>query len=341
MLNCVRGADNLQNMNKFPIVTNRQNYYENLYPGATYDNIPVLCQTNDVSCLITEQIWGNCDAVTPEDSEPLTNENTPNILMPGTNSTLLSWFATNTNNNQNCSTYGCPVGYIKQNGSCQQLLSADQQTGDCNTPTTTRQIVDVIINSLTNYCESGVRDMYNNCCINGHKNNGICVPAQDLNALRLLTTTCNNYDCSTLTDNAEQTACEQSTAYYCPDHNSSNPRQIDIYCITNNDTITFNTNTSQYECDNGFWLMIDQYGNYFNVSANNTYNTTGTYSAPTMSYQSCVGCGTTNQSCTACTYNYDTSINRWYFGYACTGSGHIITPVPTDNEFLIEYVPNN
>ena len=325
VFNCVRGADNLQNMNKFPIVTNRKNYYENLYSNIIYDNIPVLCQPDDIPCLITEQIWGNCDALTPSNSEALTDENMPNILISETNSTLLSWFATNTNNNQSCSTYGCPVGYIKQNGSCQQLLSANQQTGDCNTPTTTRQIVDVIVNSLTNYCKSGIRDMYNNCCVDGFKNNGICVPAQDFNALRLLTTTCNNSD-----------------NYYCPNHDTSRPRQIDIYCITNEDAIMFDTNSSQYECDNGFWLMIDQYGNYFNVNPNNnSYNTSGQYGAPTMSYQRCTGCNTTNQSCTVCTYEYNNSNNSWSFGYACTGSGHITVPVPTDNEFLIEYDSGN
>lgn len=261
VLNCVNGADNMDNT-----------------------------QSNS----LTEQIWGDCD-----------NGNPAKILTPDSGSTLLSWFATNTNNSS-CRTDGCPTGYQRQDGECKRTISTEP-TNDCGTPETMNNIVDVIIGSLTNYCANGVRDMFGNCCVNGAKSNGICVPDNTYNALRLVTMECNN-------DND----------YYCP---TNNWRKIYVYCITTANSIVEDAANGQYECpNNGYWILVDQYGNYFNVSGQSV--------TPTMSYnQKCNPCPCTSTA--TCTYGYSQSSSTW--NWTPSSGSCITTPVPTDNEFLIEW----
>lgn len=298
VLNCVNSADNLSNM-----TVNRESYYQNSYSGTNYNysDIPTFCANDDTACLITEQIWGNCDKETPE-NVALTEDNLNHILIPNTDSSLLSWFATNTNNDS-CSTYGCPIGYIKSNNQC--MLAKQGQTNDCQNTTNRNEIIDVILNALTNYCEAGIRDMFGNCCTNGAVNNGICVPDSTYHALLFMTTTCNSND-----------------NYYCP--NSSN-RQISVYCVTTNNYIDFNIQSEQYECNNGFWIMFDQYGNYFDIEP-------GLLLAPSMEYnQQCTSCPCTVQN--RCTYKYSSS-----WGWVPNTSGSCISDqIPKDNEFLIKY----
>ena len=302
VLNCVNSADNLSNMN-----IDRANYYQNSYSinNNDYSNIPTFCtDDDDIACLITEQIWGNCDKETPE-NVALTETNLNHILIPNTDSSLLSWFATNTNNDS-CSTYGCPVNYTKDSaGNCIALKSSET-TSDCQTTTQGNQIIDIIINSLTNYCETRVHDMIGNCCVDGYVNKGICVPGNDYHALQFMTTTCNSND-----------------NYYCPDFNPNNNRQISVYCVTTNNYIDFNINSEQYECNNGYWIMFDQYGNYFDIQ--------GQSDAPLMTYnQKCNSCPCTTLN--TCTYKY-TSSWEW-----TKSSGSCISDkVPKDNEFLIDW----
>ena len=333
VLNCVKSADNLQNMGNTPIVNNRQNYYTSLYPNITYavpdetnpDVVPVppvfcdnLNGTDLTACLIAEQIWGNCETrndyalITTIQSiaNTLNNTNNPNneirailsnkILIPNTGSSLLSWFATNTNtldSRASCNTYACPTNYKRtNNGTCQLLYQgSNTTTTDCETPTTSDQIINVTAN-ITNFCASGVRDTFGNCCASGKKNNGICVPEPALpdmlpyNALYLITT-----------------ECTEDHSYYCPNHDPTNPRQISAYCVTTNTTITYDTAAETYICD-GRWVLVDQYGNYFNVQ--------GATDAPTMGYKTCDDCDQENPTCT---------------------NTQITAPVPTDSEFMITY----
>lgn len=302
VLECVRGADNLENMNNLPIVMNRQRYYNSLYSDITFSEVPVLCNEDDTACLIAEQIWGNCES---DSNVAITNYtdinntlNSQQILLPNNGSTLLAWFATNTGTTTNiasCSAYGCPVNYqMDNNGVCQLL-----------TPNGTRNQIIHVTNTLTNFCESGVRDTFGNCCDNGYKSNGVCVPDSTHNALYLMTTTCNTQD-----------------PYYCPNHDSSNPRQIFIYCIANSDEITYNSSEETYECDNGFWILVDQYGNYFNIENQND--------APLMSYQP------EPDDTNICIYRYTSSWgwHRWNGSGSCDA---VDSAVPTSNEFIIKY----
>lgn len=314
--------------------------------NCKYNQIPKFCDENILSgvdltaCLIAEQIWGNCE--TNNDSLLITTEqslaNTLNdyatntiyaiksnqILMPKNGSTLLSWFATNTNTavtRDSCNTYDCPINYQHVNGTCQLLYQSDETT-DCAAPTRRSQIINVTP-TITNFCPTNVRDSFGNCCDSGFKNNGICVPSSDRNALYFMTTTCDSNACDGLTANTTPTLsqCQTDISYYCP--NDAPSRQIYVYCITTNDSIDYDGTT--YSCgNNGIWLLIDQYGNYFDVT------TTG-QSAPTMTYKQNCDCNSAPITCTTCTYSYS---NAWSFGSSCTD---INTSVPTNNEFMITY----
>jgi len=315
VLNCVASADNLETM--------QPTYTEPVpYPDAdTHPYYDTACDSNDKVCLITKQIWGNCEADN-RDIAIITSDNIPDgilhissnkISIPDTGSTLLSWFATNTgttNSITSCNTYDCPINYYKDaNGTCQLL--AINTTTDGITATSRSQIINVIINAITNFCETGVRDTFGNCCASGYKSNGICVPEPindtPYNALRLLTSVCNDED-----------------SYICPGHDSSNPRQIYHYCITTNDYVEYDSNNG-YIC-NGFWVFVDQYGNYFDEAHLNASNQLIIGSdAPDMTFRP-------NDTDT-CTYVYQ---NAWSFsGQNCT----ITDAVPTSNEFMITYQP--
>ena len=318
IFNCVKEADGLNDMDNFPIVADRQNYYDSLYT-ATYSNIPVFCDnvsgTEKTACLITEQIWGNCEN-DPTRDEPITSIFHNRILQPNSGSTLLSWFANNTgttNNDAGCSAYGCPANYMRDSatGSCQLILS--ETTGDCNTASQRTQIINVILNALTNYCASGKRDMFHNCCESGITSNGICVPDSATNALLLLNTT-----------------CSESDNYYCPNYSATNPRQISVYCLTEDSYINYSSTNASFDCDNGKWIMVDQYGNYFDIN--------GRTWAPQMNYTDCADSCAQTPICAVCTYTYQNSSWVFYDGtQTCTRTELQNTPVPTNNEFTIKY----
>lgn len=306
VLNCVNGADNLANMN--PTFSSNNTYYD---PNACGN-------ANPKACIIAKQIWGDCE--TDNSNTPISNlANLPNTLTISHNkiiagSSLLSWLATNTGTQDkidSCNTYPCPVNFELSNGTCQQVIA--DQTGDCKTAENYNQIIHVT-SDLTNYCASGKRDMFGNCCADEYTSNGICTPDSNYKALLLVNETCN------VTDN-----------YYCP-----TSRQISVYCITTADHIDYDDSSDgfyvQYTCpNNGRWILVDQYGNYFNAQ-----NQSG---APTMTYNDNT-CD--NHSCpcsiNTCIYKYDTNQWKWLDGNnneCSTG----ISQVPTDNEFVITYQP--
>ena len=308
VLNCVNGADNLENMD--PGAPLLSGYYNNNSCGSA----------NQKACAIAQQIWGNCDM--DNQSTPLSNA-TSNKIISG--SSLLSWLATNTGTQtraDSCNTYPCPMNFeLTANGTCQQVIA--NQTGDCETATNYNQIIHVT-SDLTNHCTYGKRDMFGNCCeqdvterITNIADDKLCAPGTGYHALRLVTETCNSYD-----------------PYYCPDYGDhTTPRQISVYCITTDNSITYTDNaqgyTVTYTC-NGTWVLVDQYGNYFNVDGQSDAPTM-TYNDNTCNNHSCP-CSTIN----SCTYTYS---NSWEWldnnNYACPT---VTSPqVPTDNEFTITY----
>ncbi|MCQ2568448.1 MAG: hypothetical protein MJ163_02525, partial [Alphaproteobacteria bacterium] len=156
------------------------------------------------------------------------------------------------------------------------------------------------------------------------KNNGICVPYSNLHAIYFMTTTCDTSACDGLDSSTTPTLaqCTANMDYYCPAGALS--RRIYLYCITTDDYVTYDNDNNAYVCgNNGFWLLIDQYGNYFDAtpSGNN---------APTLGYEKC-DCDSDPVSCTQCLYSYDN--NSWSF----SGCADIADTVPQNNEFMITY----
>jgi hypothetical protein len=363
VLNCVRSADNLENMkhdilsyNRTDLLDSREQYYDALYANTEYDrtNMPTFCvdENNDplsgtelIACLIAEQIWGNCETNNNDNAITslggIANSIEHNrILIPNTGSTLLSWFADQTDtdaveNYASCSTYGCPVNHVKENGACRSLIN--ETTQDCGYVTNRNQILNVIINALTNFCATGVRDAFGNCCASASKNNGICVPNNTYKALNLMTTTCDVNACDGLTTETrpKKQQCLDTIPYYCPENTQ---RQIYVYCITTGNYIMYDVSDG-YSCDNGFWMMIDQYGNYFEIEPNSNASF-----IPSMTYrQQCSSYDTVQQSCpvdtpvcgSTCQYSYNTGNEEWSFGSCNNITDH--PHIPESNEFMITY----
>ena len=352
--NCVKGADNLANMTGgiLPITTSasthdfsnaRNNYYTSFYEITSSNDIPELCRgysNNPVqkkyeltACLIAEQIWGNC---TDNSTEP-----NATILQSDTYSSLMSWFATNTGNTT-CNATGCPQGYELDNQHICQL-TVDMTTTDCIAVTNRSQFINVAettTGTITNFCPSGVRDSFRNCCAEGFqdRDNGICVPSAQHHALYITRGT-----------------CDTNNDYYCPGNstNTSDPRILSTYCVTTYTYVEYDATTDSYIC-NGVWVMVDQYGNYLNLLDDVSHEPmTG---APIMSYLTdsvCNSCNTHNNtsSCgTKCSYTYSRSHNfahtnwKWLDSHSneCTevsnsSSSSTSVPVPTSNEFMIIY----
>ena len=132
------------------------------------------------------------------------------------------------------------------------------------------------------------------------------------------------------------TTCNVNDDYYCPQNDW---RQIHIYCITTENFITPDGNGG-YNCpNNGFWMLVDQYGNYFAMqqSSCNGINCTGLTDAPIMTYTTTCNCDAGTPDCDTstqtCTYYYDSVNNEWSFG-TCSEIGDSI---PKNHEFKIEY----
>ena len=167
--------------------------------------------------------------------------------------------------------------------------------------------------TFTNLCENGQRDIYRNCCVNGVVSNGICVPSRSGEtwiAARLMDLQC--------TSNA-------SNKYICP--KSGN---MTLYCISdagNNTPIVYYADTAEYECtgNKSMWVIVDENGNYFKAEESQR-----NYSPrPKMYYQNEI-----NNN--LCGYKYS---DGWYFDGNCS-KVQTVTPPPTDNEFLIQYILN-
>lgn len=311
--NCIKDADNLQNMT-YGILKNRSEYYSSIYSNTS--NLYQTCNdANDKACLITEQIWGNCEYV-PTKFNIVSNASIINnttygahnqILIPNTGSTLLSWFASNTGTGSSadsCNAKGCPLNYEMSNeGTCKEIptkcldegLSVQgKPSGVCITD---RNQIITVDNGLLNYCSTGILDTYGNCCASGLESvNGICVP-NTYNSAQILQT----LSCDVPSDESESATLD---SYYCPDDTS---RKIAVYCVSTNDSgLSYQESDDiNYFCD-GFWLLVDEYGNYFNIKGDDNHE------EPKMQY-----------------YKRNSS--------QTSEVGTTFGAVPTTNEFIISY----
>ena len=254
-----------------------------LAPEAASDTVYKTCNNNednnDPVCLITHKIWGDCSGPTFI-LDPYVTPNTNSTIQTDDTSTLLAWFAEQTNNNK-CQATPCPsaMNYFAQYGDYKEcnmcaskIITTDRIETDSN------HMIEVSKNpEITNYCEQGCagKDSWGNCCadtIDDTNDTRICVP--------------NNYKAVEV-QNLECTSTS-TEYYYCPYSN----KKITLYCITDNaDSYPMMTDTGITCGTNGYWVLIDQYGNYFNpanVAGRPIYQTDINYQYPTMSFKNTI-----------------------------------------------------
>ena len=183
VLDCVASAGDDLIMSAIELLgktnsTPKYAFYDDLYTDTNtiYDICNTECssESDDITCAkcrIAERIWGNCEyapsSTASDNNRILTSENV---------STLLMWFAKNTNtldNDRSCLNVRCTAGdmHMSANGMvCVSDANAGDITGDgkyCPTPDTTMPIM-----------STGSSSTLTNCCFNSLNNtnygNGIC-----------------------------------------------------------------------------------------------------------------------------------------------------------------------
>lgn len=323
VLACVKSAENnLDNMKITDLYETKN--IDDYWATGDSDNATDICTEiiPVTACYIAKQIWGNCKY--KSDKYAIANVSGNGIKesnkIDTSASSLLSWFASNTNTSDNadsCNSNGCEIGFQfdANTNSCKQLSS-----GETTCEGEKAVLSDFIMNvtgTFTNYCTANVTDRYGNCCVNGHKDNGICVPDTNYKAIRFQDSTCTT---NTATD-------QNNNTYLCP--KSGN---VILYCITKTQStpITYKKNTAEYSCDNGFWLLVDSDGTYINPDK--THKT-----KPHMYYKT--------QDNSICEYSYED--NAWTWNGECiqnTSDKCTIsttddrTDITSNSELFIEYL---
>ena len=240
VLACVKQATNLDTI-----------VAQNNLSDVTFNNTPCPNSDDDNACQIAHTIWGDC--------YKNYNANKNEIKMKEYPSSLLTWLANNTNDS--CSADECPEGYetdTDPNYTPQNLPNCPICAKRV-TPVDTDTSVDlnhaiIVTDDITNYCPGGcfAKDVWGNCCDTGTNGtakldtNGMCVPkGNGYEAIKVQTVKCTDTD-----------------PYYCP---NGTTKEITLYCVTNKPNLypRYNNNGA-ISCDEGYWVLIDQYGNYFN-----------------------------------------------------------------------------
>lgn len=351
VLNCVQQSSNLANMN----IQNRNDFYNSFFGLSNINSIPNPCDNDDdKACLITEQIWGNCehDAATT----PITTNNnlsglarSNKILIPTSdeNTNLLSWLAYNTGTTDatdSCSAYNCPINYQydANTKTCKRMITSTDTETSVGEPVQTMDEIFYVTSNLTNKCSGGIgsKDVYGNCCASGTVSDGICVPNAEYSAVFVQTVACDS-----------SLELLNPPTYYCPDFNTrtitiegvtytyyipTDDKQMALYCVTTTPATIGIDGHGNLNCD-GYLILIDQYGNYIppatiTTNANNVVTSVTQLSGPYMSYKKLAN--------TACKYTYSNAQWRWMSGgIECTEISGADVPTPKHNEFMITY-PN-
>lgn len=129
------------------------------------------------TCRLSERVWGNCEVDPTTDLPEETSHNRIRQPLTGTNDTLLSWFATNTNTDDaldSCRDTSCSLGYKayydEATGTtmCISKVNISDDGEVCPTQTFWRV---PITNTIDNCCKqsddpskAGSRDVFGNCC---------------------------------------------------------------------------------------------------------------------------------------------------------------------------------
>ena len=296
VFNCVAQASNIKN------ISDNDSAYFSCSDSA-----------NKPACKIAHKIWGDCEQSTTEPEPAANNE------IIETDGTLLNWFYTNTSSNKSCFVSPCPEGWVNNpfdpaaqycpTQKCVKLYSLKTTDGHESTSTQPTYEADIIrpYSHITNYCTGGCtkKDSYGNCCSDSI-DNGICVP-NGYSAVQIQTGTCND-----------------TQPYYCPSASDvSNHKEIYLYCVTN-DTATYpKEEGGEITCGPGYWVMVDEYGNYFNPQSDGGTPIYNTPYKPAMWYQPQEF---TNLTCSATYYLAET---KWVWMGA--PEAVCVTPTPFDD----------
>lgn len=355
VLDCVKQSNNLANIS----IENRNDFYEDTYGINNITDIPNPCDDeNTTACLITEQIWGNCEH-DPSTSAITTNQNLSSdsqnnifsqnmILQPVSDekSTLLSWLAYNTGTTgaiDSCSAYNCPINY-KYNPdtkTCQRMITSSAstatQTSDGESVITMDEIIHVTTNH-TNKCPGGAgsKDNYGNCCQSGLTSNGICVPSDQYVAVFVQSLSCDPTVSVIANDILQQ--------YYCAEYNTDTnylaEKQMSLYCVTTDPSSVQIDTGGNFIC-NGHLVLVDQYGNYISPLGSDNQPLSESI---IMSYNDSLSSAGGN-IVKKCKYKFHTDNTwRWYtfdnniWQYQPNSCNKINnTSVPQQNEFMITY----
>ena len=283
VLACVQQSNNLANIT--PETSAGIDYYKSMY-GDSVHYVDYGCGS-DTSCLLTEQIWGNCEydpaetiITTNNELFNLNNFKKQNKILTPTDPdkyTLLSWFAFNTGTTDamdSCSAYYCPTNYqydpiLKV---CKRITSGNITTDDGYPYVTTDQLIHVTT-TLNNYCPGGKasKDIYGNCCTSTQvASNGICVPnnrseGDPYNAIFIQEVYCVK-DISVTSDPGyfcERTVREEhdaNTGVAYTEYTISEDKIMYLYCVTTDTYVE--VDSSGFLACNGYLIVVDQNGVY-------------------------------------------------------------------------------
>lgn len=209
VMNCVASAGDDSIMSAMNLLgktaANQYSFYSDMYESNNLTPIDDLCadtcnggdNTACAKCRITERIWGNC-----EYNPSHTDDNNINRIKTPTVSTLLSWFAKNTNtdnNNRSCVNTRCSDGqqYESANGAICLTeptdITDDNRYCPVSSPDSGPQ--QMTINGKTNCCfnnDNPEHYMNGACCTTGNvqeittSNRKICMPTGQPNKKVLL-----------------------------------------------------------------------------------------------------------------------------------------------------------
>lgn len=128
------------------------------------------------NCRLAERVWGNCEVDPTTDLPEDTSHNRIKQSLTGTNDTLLSWFATNTNTDDaldSCRDTSCAPGYRsyydEETGTtmCVSEINISDDGEICPVQTFWRiHVTDTVDNCCksANNQTAGLRDAFGNCC---------------------------------------------------------------------------------------------------------------------------------------------------------------------------------
>ncbi len=223
---------------------------------------------SDYACQIAHTIWGDCDHQSYSETNNSFNESSK-IETTKYPSSLLTWLANNTN--VSCGANKCPEGYETDTDShytpqnlpncpiCAKLVTPIDGNGTMENLNHAIIVADGLINKCTDGCAA--KDTWGNCCSDHidttDNNERICVPNANYNA---------NYKAVKV----QTVKCTDTDSYYCP---NGTKKEITLYCVTNEPNSYPRYIDDTLSCGTGYWVLIDEYGNYFNpaTSESDTY----------------------------------------------------------------------